>query len=40
MEKLLEVGSWHSQMADDNYHTGMSTYPIELRWKDNKTHIC
>lgn len=34
MEQLLGVGSGDSQMADDNDHTGMSTYSIELKWKD------
>ena len=33
MEQLLGVGSGDSQMADDNDHTGMSTYSIELKWK-------
>ena len=40
MEQLFGVGSGDSQMGDDNDHTGMSTYSIELKWKDNKTHIC
>ena len=26
-------------MADDNNHSGMSTNSVELKLKDNKTHI-
>ena len=34
------AGFEDSQMADDNDHTGMSTNSVELKLKDNKTHIC
>ena len=34
MKQFLGVVSGDSQMADDNNHTGMSTYSIELKWKD------